>query len=478
VFEENDERYFVSVECSRTERLVVITSASKLTTEVWLFPTDAVTDDPAAILRLVAPRDEGVEYHVEHHVSAQHGDRLFVLTNADGAENFKLMVAATASPGRKEWEPFIPHRPDVRLDDVDAFAGHLVLSERREGLTRLRVHRLADGDEHELAMPDPVYACFLGSNPEFDVTEFRFEYSSLVTPPSTFAYDIDTRTSRLIKRQEVAGYEPARYEARREWATADDGARIPISLVVPRDRPAGEPGPMLLYGYGSYEVSVDPTFSVSRLSLLERGFGFGIAHVRGGGEMGRRWYEDGKLDRKQHTFSDFVACARHLIDRGLTRPELLVARGGSAGGLLMGVVANTAPELFCAIVAEVPFVDCLTTILDASLPLTVTEWEEWGNPVTDDHIYRYLRAYSPYDNVRAGPYPAMLVTGGMNDPRVQYWEPAKWVAKLRSRKTDDRLLVLKMEMDAGHSGPSGRYDAWRDEAFVLAFVLDQVGIAQ
>jgi oligopeptidase B len=300
----------------------------------------------------------------------------------------------------------------------------------------------------------------------------------LVTPASSFDYDPTTRVATLVKQQPVPGYDPARYDTRRMWAEADDGTRIPMSVVWRRDRALDVGAPLLLYGYGSYEVSIDPVFSISRVSLLDRGLAFAIAHVRGGGEMGRSWYEHGKLFAKRNTFTDFVACARHLVDQRVTSPDGLVARGGSAGGLLMGVVANLAPELFRVVVAEVPFVDCLTTMLDETLPLTVTEWEEWGDPVHDPALYTYMKAYSPYDNVRAEEYPAMLVTGGLNDPRVQYWEPAKWVAKLRATATGTRPLLLKMEMGAGHSGRSGRYDTWSDEALVLSFVLDQLGIAE
>ena len=281
----------------------------------------------------------------------------------------------------------------------------------------------------------------------------------------------------LVREQPVAGYDRTRFESHREWATAADGTRIPISIVHRRGLALDGTAPMLLYGYGAYEISVDPTFSVSRLSLLDRDVVFAIAHVRGGGECGRRWYDDGKILHKRNSFTDFVACAEYLVTRGYTSPDRLAARGGSAGGLLMGAVANLAPGDFRAIVAEVPFVDCLTTILDPSLPLTVTEWEEWGNPIEDRAVYEYMKSYSPYDNVVPTGYPAMLVTAGIHDPRVQYWEPAKWVARLRATRTDDRLLVLRTEMDSGHSGPSGRYDAWRDEAFVLAFVLDQLGAA-
>jgi oligopeptidase B len=475
VRQEDDDRYFASVGRTRTGRLIVLTFGSKLTTEAWL--VDA--DEPDAALRVVEPRVQGVEYHVEHHASATHGDRLYVLTNADGAENFKLMVAPVTSPGRAAWEEVVEHRHDVRLEDVDAFAGHLVVSERAEGLERLVVHRLADGDVHTVAMPEPVYSAWTGANLEFDTTTLRFGYSSLATPASAYDYELDARTTTLVKRQPVrGGYEPDAYETERLWATAPDGTRVPISIVHRRGLTRNGTAPLLLYGYGSYEASIDPTFSSVRLGLLERGFVWAIAHVRGGGELGRRWYEDGKLAHKTNTFTDFIACAEHLVAEGYTSPDRVVARGGSAGGLLTGAVVNARPDLFRAVVAEVPFVDCLTTILDETLPLTVTEWEEWGNPVADPDIYRLMKSYSPYDNVEAKEYPALLVTGGLNDPRVQYWEPAKWVAKLRATKTDDQPLLLKMEMGAGHGGPSGRYDAWRDEAFVLAFVLDEVGIAE
>jgi oligopeptidase B len=328
-------------------------------------------------------------------------------------------------------------------------------------------------------MPDPVYSAWVGPNREFDSTTLRFGYTSLVAPVSSYDYDLAARATTLVKRQPVrGGYDPDAYETHRVWATAPDGAQVPISLVHRRGFARDGQSPLLLYGYGSYEASMDPTFSAVRLSLLERGFVWAVAHVRGGGEMGRQWYEEGKLARKPTTFSDFIAAAEHLVAEGYTTPERLAARGGSAGGLLMGAVVNARPDLFRAVVAEVPFVDALTTILDETLPLTVTEWEEWGNPVADPDIYRVMKSYSPYDNVAAVDYPALLVTAGLNDPRVQYWEPAKWVAKLRATKTGDAPLLLKTELGAGHAGPSGRYDAWRDEAFVLAFVLDQVGMSE
>jgi oligopeptidase B len=496
VFQEDDDRFFVSVARARTGRWLMVTSASKITSEVWL--VDA--EDADAPPRVVEPRAQGHEYHVEHHTGPG-GDHLFVLTNRDAAENFALAVTPTASPGREHWSTVIPHRADVRLDDVDAFENHLVVSERAEGLERLRVLPLDDdcmvGDGTTIPTEESVASIWIGGNPEFDTSLVRYGYTSLVTPLSSYDYDVTTGESSLVKRQPIAGYEPSQYATERLWAIAGDGTRIPISVVWRRDlrqasmvdsAPASGPSghasaaspeggnPFLLYGYGSYETSIDPTFSATRVSLLDRGVVYAIAHVRGGGELGRHWYEDGKLLRKTNTFTDFVACAEHLVAEGWTSPDRLAARGGSAGGLLMGAVVNLRPDLFRAVVAEVPFVDVLTTILDETLPLTVTEWEEWGNPVRDPELYAYMKAYSPYDNVTARAYPALLVTGGLNDPRVQYWEPAKWVAKLRATKTDDNLLVLRMELGAGHSGPSGRYDAWKDEAFVQAFILDRLGV--
>ncbi len=476
VFQEDDDRFYVGVGRTRSGRFIVISSASKITSEVWLVDADTPSAPPV----VVEPRVHGHEYHVEHHTGAG-DDRLFVLTNADGAENFALMATPVTSPGRASWTEILPHRDDTRLDDVDAFADFLVVSERAGAVERIRVLRFGPAgdvvdDDHLVTMPDEVYSAWLGGNLEYETGRLRYQYTSLVTPASAFDYEPAARASTLVKRQTVHGYDPERYESRRAWAAAPDGTQVPISIVYRRDLRGDGPSPMLLYGYGSYEVSIDPTFSAARVSLLDRGVVFAIAHVRGGGELGRRWYDDGKLLHKTNTFTDFIACAEHLVREGWTSPDRLAARGGSAGGLLMGAVANLRPDLFRAIVAEVPFVDCLTTILDESLPLTITEWEEWGDPVHDADVYDFMKSYSPYDNVEAQDYPALLVTGGLNDPRVQYWEPAKWVAKLRATKTGDDLLVLKMEMGAGHSGPSGRYDAWRDEAFVLAFLLDHLGV--
>jgi oligopeptidase B len=467
VYEEEDQRFFLGVHLSRSERFVVLGLDSMVTSEAWVLPAD----DSAGELRVIEPRRDGIEYDVDHQ-----GDRFLIVTN-DQAQDFRLVEAPVASPGREHWRDVIPHVPGTRIQAAEAFAGHVVVHLRRDGLTGLRVIRPADGATHDVEFDEAVYTVAASSNPEYDSALYRFHYTSLVTPASVYDYDLDARTRTLRKRQPVLGdFDPDRYESIREWATAPDGTAVPISLVRRRDRPDG-PAPALLFGYGAYEASMDPGFSIARLSLLDRGVTFAIAHVRGGGELGRSWYEDGKLLRKRNTFTDFIAAADHLVERGYTRPDLLAARGGSAGGLLMGAVANLAPERFRAIVAEVPFVDNVNTILDPSLPLTVTEWEEWGNPAADPEAYRYMRSYSPYENVGRHPYPAILATAGLNDPRVSYHEPAKWVARLRAMATGAAPVLLKVEMGAGHSGPSGRYDAWHDEALVLAFVLDQLDAA-
>jgi len=474
VYEDPDERFFVSVGLSLTEEWVHISSGSKVTSEEHLIPAA----DPTRAPHLVQPREQGVEYDVTHAPSPVDGDRFVVLTNADDAVNFKLMTAPVDDLSRAHWQELVPHRPEVKLEGVTAFAGHLVRYERREGVRRIVVTPYVGGTEHELAMPEDVYDTGPATNAEFDTSALRFVYTSLVTPGTVFDEDLDTGERTLLKTTEVlGGHDPADYETGRLWATAPDGTRVPISYVHRAGIAHDGAAPCLLYGYGSYEASIDPSFSTLRLSLLDRGFVFAIAHVRGGGEMGRPWYDDGKLLHKRNTFTDFIACAEHLVAEGFTAPDRLVARGASAGGLLMGAITNLRPDLFAAVVAEVPFVDCLTTILDDSLPLTVTEWEEWGNPVEDPDVYQYMKGYSPYDNVEPTPYPTILATAGLNDPRVSYWEPAKWVYKLRASTTSDNVVYLKTEMGAGHQGPSGRYDAWKDEAFVFAFMLDALGLA-
>ncbi|HEX4868902.1 MAG TPA: S9 family peptidase [Acidimicrobiales bacterium] len=472
VYEDPDERFFVSVGLSLTEQWVQITSGSKVTTEEHLIPAA----DPLAAPRCVQPRQQDLEYDVTHAPTPDE-DRFLILTNADGAVNFKLMSAPAATPDRSHWTEVVGHRPDVKLEGVTAFAEHLVRYERREGVRRIVATGYVDGVERELEMPEPVYDTGPATNAEFETTTLRFSYTSLVTPGTVYDEDLRTGQRTLLKQTEVlGGHDPSAYETGRLWATAPDGTQVPISYVHRSGITHDGSAPCLLYGYGSYEACMDPTFSILRLSLLDRGFVFAIAHIRGGGELGRPWYDDGKELHKRNTFSDFIACAEHLVAEGFTAPERLVARGGSAGGLLMGAVTNLRPDLFRAVVAEVPFVDCLTTILDETLPLTVTEWEEWGNPIDDPEVYAYMKGYSPYDNVEAKPYPAILATGGLNDPRVSYWEPAKWVQKLRAATTSGNPIYLKTEMGAGHQGPSGRYDAWKDEAFVFAFILDALGM--
>jgi oligopeptidase B len=465
VYEERDERFFLSVRRTRSGKFIVLGLESMITSEARVLEAA----DPEGEFRVVEPRRQGIEYSLDHR-----GDRFVIVTNED-APNFRLMEAPVDSPGRDHWRELVPHRDDVRLLGVDAFADYLALHEQGEALRRIRVVDPESGKGEPLEQPEPVYAVTPGENREFETSELRFLYTSLVTPPTVVDYDVRSGTRTVRKQDPVLGYEPELYVTERRWATAPDGERVPISLVYRRDRASG-PGPALLVGYGSYEASTDPVFSSARVSLLDRGFLVAIAHVRGGGELGRRWYEQGKLEHKRNTFTDFVACAEHLVAEAWTSPDRLAARGGSAGGLLMGAVLNLRPDLFAAVVAEVPFVDVVTTMLDESLPLTVIEWEEWGNP-NDPRFYDTMKAYSPYDNVEAKDYPAMLVTAGLHDSRVAYWEPAKWVAKLRTTKTDSNPLLLRTRMGTGHAGPSGRYERWREDAFVYAFLLDALGLA-
>jgi oligopeptidase B len=472
VLREEDERFFLGLGRTRSGCFVLIDASSKLTQETWFIPTDAPEQPPTVI----AAREHEHEYTVEHHRHPELGDRFLIVTNSEGARNFRLVAAPVADPAPANWIELVPHRDDVRNESVDAFRTHLVVSERADGLDRLRVMRFDDGSWQTLPASDPVFSMWVGPNLEFDAPALRYGYTSLVRPVTDLDYNAVARTTTVVKVQPVlGGYDPSAYTSARLWASAADGTKVPISVVHRRDVVLDGTAPALLAGYGAYEHSSDPTFRAARLSLLDRGFVCAIAHVRGGGELGRDWYERGRLEHKENTFTDFVACAEALIAGHYTAPGRLVARGGSAGGLLMGAVANLRPDLFAAIVAEVPFVDVVTTMLDPELPLTVTEWEEWGDP-RDPVVYARMKGYSPYDNVAARPYPAMFVTTGLNDPRVQYWEPAKWVAKLRSQSTSDNPIVLRTELGAGHGGPSGRYDAWRDEATVLAFVCTSVGI--
>jgi oligopeptidase B len=468
VHEEADERFWLGIGRMRSDGYLAIVAGSKVTTEWRLL--DAA--DPDAEPFVVAEREHGVEYHVDHR-----GDLLYLVTNADDAVDFKLCVTAVATPGRQHWIDLVGHRPGVRLEGADVFADQLVLSERTRARTQIRVCDPATGEGELLDMDEDVYAAGIAGNPLFETRTLRFVYASLTTPTQVIDLDLETGERRLLKQQPVrGGYDRDRFVSWREWATAPDGTEVPISLVRRADVPLDGTAPCLLYGYGSYEISIDPGFSPARLSLLERGMVFAIAHVRGGGEMGRGWYEDGKFLHKPNTFSDFVACADHLVDQGVADRSRLAIRGGSAGGLLIGASLNLRPDLAAVAVAEVPFVDVVTTMSDASIPLTVIEYDEWGDP-QDPTYLEVIRSYSPYDNVKEADYPAMYVSAGLNDPRVQYWEPAKWVARLRETATGGGPILLRTELGAGHAGRSGRYDAWRDEARVLAFVLDRVGLA-
>ncbi|GAA4438784.1 S9 family peptidase [Phytohabitans houttuyneae] len=465
VYEESDERFWIGVELTRSEKFIVIEAHSKVTSEARVIPASNPTGEPA----IIAPRRQGVEYTIEHH-----GHRFLILHN-DGAEDFELAYTSADAPG--DWATLIPHTPGTRLEGVDAFANHLVVSLRKDGLTGLRVLPVGSTDTYDIDFPEPIYSVGLESNPEYGTSTVRLHYASFVTPDSVYDYDLVTRTMVLRKQKPVlGGFDPAGYEQHRDWALADDGTRVPISLVCRAGTPKDGTAPAVIYGYGSYEASMDPWFSIPRLSLLDRGVIFAVAHIRGGGELGRRWYEEGKLLAKKNTFTDFVACARHLVKAGWTATDRLVARGGSAGGLLMGAVANLAPDAFAGVVAQVPFVDALNSILDPSLPLTVTEWEEWGNPLDDPEVYAYMKSYTPYENVSAVDYPAILAVTSLNDTRVLYHEPAKWIARLRATAPSGEYL-LKTEMGAGHGGPSGRYDAWKEEAFVAAWILDRLGRA-
>ena len=467
VYEETDERFWLSIDLSRDDKWVCIFVGSKLTSEWWLLDSAA----PEGAFTVVAPRRQGVEYDVE--VAA---NRLLIVHNDGGAENFELATAPLPGTGDSStWTPLIPYQADTRLLGVDAFASHTVVYFRRGGLTGLRVLAAA-GESREVQFPEPVYTVSPGSNPEYTQTTYRLSYNSMVTPSTVYDYDMVTGSLTLLKQQPVlpspAGvpFSSDDYEQHQEWAVAPDGTRVPISLVCRKGTPRDGSAPCLLYGYGSYEHSIDPAFSISRMSLLDRGFVYAIAHVRGGGELGRPWYIHGKMLEKKNTFTDFVACAAHLVATGWTSASRLVARGGSAGGLLMGAAANLAPGAFAGIVAQVPFVDALDTILDPSLPLTVTEWEEWGDPLHDPEVYFYMKSYTPYENVAAAPYPAIFAITSLHDTRVLYHEPAKWIARLRAVASGGPFL-LKTEMEAGHGGRSGRYDAWQEEALVLAWAV-------
>lgn len=462
VYREDDEQFYVSLSKSLSDRWIFIESNSNVTSEVRLVDADA----PAAPTRLFAARRQGVEYVVSHQE-----DAFYVLTNDRGARTFRIARTGLDATGADAWTDHVAPRDDVTISDLRAFDGHLVWIERRDGLDRLMFESTASGERREVAFPEAPYTIRFGTNVESSRPHVRIDYSSMTRPP--VVWDVPLAGGELvsIKETEVPGYDPARYSTRRIWATSPDGTRVPISLMWRTDRRAEGPSKLLLYGYGAYGASYDPRFSASRTVLADRGFVVGIAHVRGGGDLGRLWYEDGKLLDKPNTFSDFIACAEHLVDEGWTTSDQLAISGRSAGGLLMGAVVNMRPELFATVVAGVPFVDMLNTMLDATLPLTKIEYEEWGDP-NEARYFEAMRAYSPYDNIVDADFPNILATGGLNDPRVGFWEPAKWVAALRDHQTGDSTVLLKTQMGAGHGGPSGRYASLREAAYEYAFIID------
>jgi oligopeptidase B len=464
VFEDTDETYYTSVFKTKSHAYIMIQSWQTMATEYHFIPADR----PESTLRVIIPRERGHEYYADHF-----GDSFYILSN-DRAKNFRLMRTPIARPGRDNWKEVIPHRADVLIEDLEIFRDYVVLTERKDGLVQLRVRPWNESAEHYLDFGEPAYLAYATTNREFDTRVLRFGYTSLTTPTSIYDYDMSTRQKTLLKRDEIlGGFDQANYVTERLYTTARDGARVPVSLVCRKG--TARPAPLLLTGYGSYGSSSDPVFSSDRLSLLDRGFVFAIAHIRGGSEMGRGWYEDGRQLHKKNTFSDFVDVADDLVRRGYTSPARLFARGASAGGLLMGAVINMRPELFKGVIAGVPYVDVITTMMDASIPLTTGEYDEWGNP-NNSTYYRYMLSYSPYDNVEHKTYPNLLITAGLYDTQVLYVEPAKWTARLRAMKTGNNRLILRTNMEAGHGGSSGRYKRWRDVAFEYAFLLDLAGL--
>lgn len=471
LYEEKDELFRVSVHRTRSRAYLLLNISSHTTSEVRYLPAT----QPDAEWRIIAPREHEHEYDVDHH-----GERFYIRTNS-GGRNFRVVSAPISDPRRENWREMLPHSKDVMIEGMAFFAKHFVLFTREDGLPQIHVTFLGPGEVHpghRIEFPEPTYAAFPGANPEFDTTTFRFNYQSLVTPPSVFDYDVVTQQRKLMKQTEVlGGYDPKQYQSERIYAKASDGTKIPISIVYKKGLKRDGSAPLLLNGYGSYGISQSPAFNSNRLSLLDRGMVFAIAHIRGGGEMGKAWHDQGRMMNKKNTFTDFIAAAEYLIAQKFTSQDRLVIQGGSAGGLLMGAVTNMRPELFHAVVALVPFVDVINTMLDTSLPLTVGEFEEWGNPQKKAD-YEYIKSYSPYDKLEKKVYPAMLVRTSLNDSQVMYWEPAKYVAKLRSLKTDSNPLLFKVNMAAGHGGSSGRYDFLREVAFDYAFILAQLGVTK
>lgn len=468
LYHEPDDAYPLYVAQTRSQEYILLILNSSITTEVRYLNAN----NPQGDFRLIHPRTQGIEYGIDHHQ-----DYFYIITNEE-AINFKLMRTPVSSPEKENWQIVIPHREDVLLSGVSLFSNHLVIYERKGGLQTARIQNLTTGEENNINFPEPTYEFYEGSNPEFNTNILRYNYTSLIAPQSVFDYNMETNQRELKKETEVlGGYDKTQYQSEWLMATAEDETKIPISIVYKKGIKKDGTNPLLLTGYGAYSMSYSASFSSTQLSLLNRGVVFAIAHIRGGEEMGRKWYEEGKFLQKKNTFTDFIACAEYLIAEGWTASDRLAITGGSAGGLLMGAVINLRPDLFKVVVAQVPFVDVVSTILDTSLPLSAMEWEEWGNP-NDKVYYDYMKSYSPYDNVAAKDYPDLLITAGLNDSRVKYWEPAKWTAKLRELKTDNNVLLLKTNMGAGHGGASGRYESLRELAFEYAFVLDRLGLGE
>ncbi len=468
IYEEKDIGFYVGIEKTLSGAFFIIDAHDHQTNELYLLSTAAASEP----LTLIAPRKAGHEYQVDHH-----GDELIVLTNSEGAEDFRICTCPVATPEMDNWREIVEHQPGRLILEMCAYKGCLVRLERENGLPRITIRDSETGDEHAIAFDEQAYGLGMQSGYEFDTTTLRFTYSSMTTPAETYDYDMASRTRTLRKRREVpSGHEPSHYITRRLMAPSHDGEMIPISLLYHKDTPLDGTAPLLLYGYGSYGISMPASFAANRLSLVNRGFIYAIAHIRGGKEKGYRWYKDGKHNNKQNTFSDFIAAGEYLVKEGFTTRTRIVANGGSAGGMLMGVVANQAPDLFLGIVADVPFVDVLNTMLDKDLPLTPPEWPEWGNPIESCDEFDVIRAYSPYDNVVRQDYPHILALAGLTDPRVTYWEPAKWIAKLRTCNTSDNLILLKTNMEAGHGGASGRFSQLREVALDYAFALMLAGI--
>jgi oligopeptidase B len=466
IYHEDDQRFTLEVEKTSSRAYILLNIGSAVTSEVRYVSAD----HPYTPFQVILPRVQEVEYDLTHH-----GDSFYIRTN-DNAKTFRVVRAPVSDSSRPNWQEFLPKRDRATVESVHALRDYLVIEERDRGLNQIRIHHFPTGEVHCIEFPEPVYSAGLGTNAEFDTKLLRFHYTSLVTPACVFDYDLDTRQRELKKQQEVlGGYDATEYQSERVYAKAPDDTEVPISVVYKKGFQRDGAAPMLLYGYGAYGISIDPTFSSDRLSLLNRGVVYAIAHVRGGGDLGKPWHEAGRMLSKKNTFTDFIAAAEYLMAEKYSSPDRLAIMGGSAGGLLMGAVTNLRPDLFAVVVANVPFVDALNTELDATLPLTVGEWEEWGNPSQKEY-YDYIKSYAPYENVEAKEYPKILVTAGLNDPRVSYWEPAKWVAKLRALKKDHSLLLMKTQMGSGHFGASGRYERWKETAFNYAFILHELGL--